>query len=156
MMRLYPCGFFMAGVTAAPDNIDTADGNGRRPGVRISQIGRSISRMLADRFSSVLEMRFSVPVRVDTICALGPCTIERAEVGHHIAHPYPTIEHGKPEPTLFVYCTRVLDAGERLLVQVRCRPELFMFDADPEALAEELEREQRAFRDAKGNEYVGK
>jgi hypothetical protein len=149
-MKRYPCGFMMCGVCVEDRNPNEAKA------VKISQVARSVSRMMAERFTASIELRFLLPVRVDTICALGPCVITRADVGDRIVHPYPTDEKGKSEPTLFVLCTQVLQTGHALRVELLCRPELFAFECDPEALEEEVERDarERLFRDAKGVTYV--
>jgi hypothetical protein len=151
----YPCGFLLCGVTLTRRQEVT---NPTSPDYyKVSQLGRSLSRMLAANFSVSLELRFDVSVRVDTICAVGPCVINRVEAGGRVVHPFPiatdALGNILPNPTLFVQCTEVLEAGSRLRVELRCRPDLFMFESDPVALEEEREREQRGFRDAKGNEY---
>lgn len=157
-MMLYPCGFLFCGVTLTRRH-EVKDPKSNDY-YKVSQLGRSLSRMLAPNFSASLELIFQVPVRVDTICAVGPCVINRIDVGGRIAHPFPIVQdengHILPSSTLFVQCTEVLDAGALLRVELRCRPELFMFEPDPTAIEEEreLELKQRGFRDAKGNEYA--
>ena len=90
-----------------------------------------MSRMVFARARCVLTFTFSEVWKVGTVSCLGPCVLTQVHVGNQTVYPYP--QRPPDDGSLYVIADKILEAEHAMLVEVECRPELFMLDRDEDA-----------------------
>lgn len=89
--------------------------------------GHAISRLCPSGYSLRFEMTRNATCKVETLVMIGPALIERVEIGPVLAYDHHV---DQDDGRLFVMPHRVLDRMGMLVVHLRVRPELFMYDID--------------------------
>lgn len=96
----------------------------------IYPFAHSVTRLTPARWVEPLRIQRKLDVKVETIIVLGPGLIDRIELQSMIL--YDRNRSQDEDGRLFFAPYRVLSAEHPLIVNVRCSPDLFLFDApDP-------------------------
>ena len=93
---------------------------------QISQpFGHAISRLCPSGYSLRFEMVRNRICKVETLVSIGPALIERVEIGNVLAYDH---HADSDDGRLFFMPNRLLEHTSLLVVHVRVRPELFMYE----------------------------
>jgi len=91
--------------------------------------GHAISRLCPSGYSLRFDMTRNAVCKVESLVVIGPALIERVEVGPVLVYDHHV---DKDEGRLFVMPHRTLERMGLLVVHVRVRPELFMYEISDE------------------------
>lgn len=98
----------------------------------------SVTRLTPARWIEPLRIVRNHPCKVETIVVLGPGLIDRVELQGVTL--YDRHRSRDEDGRLFFAPYRLLESGHPLIINVRCSPDLFMFDAPsalPDTVAED-------------------
>lgn len=93
----------------------------------VEPFGHAISRLCPSGYSLRFEMVRNSICKVETLVAIGPALIERVEIGPVLAYDRHVAQD---DGRLFFMPHRTLERIGLLVVHIRVRPELFMYEID--------------------------